>query len=93
MNNKTPEESEQPVKKAILNAMNEKMENAELENDDGAPKATEKDGSISYASNSVRVADTVGTIVLGILSLFLLMALLSAHRRERKTIRKQARLS
>ena len=38
----------------------------------------------SYAVSTVTAKDTVGTVILGILSVILLLALLAAHRRERR---------
>jgi len=87
MNDNHQESSEQPVREAVLKALNEKMQNTESEGHntmEEQPPKKRGSGNISYNSSPVRVTDTLGTICLGILSIFLLLALLSAHRRERK---------
>lgn len=92
MNDKQQESSEQPVREAVLKALNEKMQNTESEGNNATerqPPRKRSSGNISYSSSPVRVTDTLGAICLGILSILLLLALLSAHRRERKANAKQ----
>ena len=68
-------EAEKPLEESL----------SELAKDARKDAAKGRRGNVSCKSSSVRVSDTVGAAILGILSVILLFALLLAHRRERKT--------
>ena len=96
MSDKENEGKEEPdldalVKQGMLKEMRQEVQEKPMEESLlGQAKDAQKDaakgrrGNVSYNSNSVRVSDTVGAAILGILSVILLFALLLAHRRERK---------
>ena len=79
--NKPKQDMGESLEREMLRSMRGETDGQDDENGEGKKQDVAR--NINYNYNSVRITDTVGVIVLGILSTILLLALLCAHRRER----------